>query len=1074
MRKNSKRTFKKFVPFITIGALFPIVFSFVPSFNNDQLNKADTSYNLTKDKDTLKAINSFTDYQTIANEPTMQSISTPQGFFGKTSDNKSVILTSYDGIVVWQDTIVENTDVINYYKQKGIDDISNYKMHSWAYTEVGNNKLLCVLFGDESNNNMTVFSYSIFDGQLFGGQDNKFNKIVDVKPGSTTLNKLSNGNVLASKYGKENEVKNTRTVVTINNNGLSQIYLVSNIIDETLGLTDEEKTRYENATFLYVAGGKKGSNTDAAVFLDKDNKYFCIATNDSLIPYDKNGKIVKFDTDVTFTKETKGIFNDIDMIPKYGFTLNDQNASGFFILNLVGGTSNDKTLFLNLNARVLSKKAELDHSQNKFRYSNYDPVNNSLYISYYKSPEKTRVIKWDLNKDTTNSSNTVKIPVDDNSNAEQIANPFLITPVITDKKYSLTPYIFKTDKANDTPTAAFQSGEYLGKFKLQFNKWYDPISAFKSDASLYKDKMPSNVNDNDLKNKLTFKSNNNSVGQYKVTVQNRSGNDDNGTLSAKYKVEFNNWWDRDTVSSFTIPFYVDGMYKKSNIKFSFITNKTTETQTKFEKIEELKKTKYARDITKKEIIDNFFTYDIKDKNGRKFTITENMITTTVGTNSLTVKVALPVNSFPHGTPENLLNYTYEFVGFKDTSGYTFHFLTDDEQNSNDNVKLLKSSKFPSEIEYDTTSMKLTDNGKRDLFTNFIKLGFSYNTSYSSWEVKLKSVDNVNGNLEIEYIKYIDTSVGTGFPDELKNVLSNTTISGFKKLTDNFKNPPTMIKYVGNLTPTGLWNEYQSLLNNGNAEQSTLIKSLNFELANPKNLDIKVTNLNTSIKDKKLNLQISLKDNATTNLIVNGKYLTLDKQTNDDLKKALGNTYPYNVAWEIDSQSYVFEWDTNNNVVGITQTDDSLSIDIEKAKFDFMNSNMYADEVSENDLLTLFTLQNYEISGNPEISRNRSAGTITIVFSINQVDPGQNQSKSIKQNDNRIDSVTNNQKIIFIKNFKIPFSPVSQYIPAIILSVALLALILIIILSISKTKPSVIDSPLSRKRKKFKKLTKIKK
>ena len=218
----------------------------------------------------------------------------------------------------------------------------------------------------------------------------------------------------------------------------------------------------------------------------------------------------------------------------------------------------------------------------------------------------------------------------------------------------------------------------------------------------------------------------------------------------------------------------------------------------------------------------------------------------------------------------------------------------------------------------------------------------------------------------------------------------------------------------------------------------------------KNLDIKVTNLGTSTKDKKLNFEISLKDNATTNLVVNGKYLTLDKQTNDSLKNSLNNVYPYNVTWEIDSQSYVFEWDTNNNKEGVTETDNSLSIDIEKAKYDFMNSNMYVDEVKDQDLLSLFTLQNYEISGTPEISRNRSAGTITIVFSINQVDPGQGQTRVVIYNDGS-DSISDNQKIIFIKNFKIPFSPVTQYIPAIILSIALVVLVLIIMMLITKSR-----------------------
>ena len=145
----------------------------------------------------------------------------------------------------------------------------------------------------------------------------------------------------------------------------------------------------------------------------------------------------------------------------------------------------------------------------------------------------------------------------------------------------------------------------------------------------------------------------------------------------------------------------------------------------------------------------------------------------------------------------------------------------------------------------------------------------------------------------------------------------------------------------------------------------------------------------------------------------------------------------------------------------------------KENSEWIYIDMYADEVKDQDLLSLFTLQNYEISKTPEISRNRSAGTITIVFSINQVDPGQGQTRVAIYNDGS-DSISDNQKIIFIKNFKIPFSPVTQYIPAIILSIALVVLVLIIMMLITKSRTSVIENPLSRKRKKFKKLTRIKK
>lgn len=1069
MKKNIK--FKKILPFAIIGTLFPIVFSFGTTFNlNTNINNS--LYNSAKETTTSNEINSFNDYETIANEPTMQSISTIQGFFGKTKDNKTIVLTSYDGMVVWQDRIVDNIEVINYYKEKGIDNISDYKMHSWAYTEIGTNKLLSVLFGDSTNKNMTVFAYSITDGQLFGGLNNNYPKIVDVKDGMTTLNRLSNGNIIASKFGKEDEVKNIRTVVTINNNGLSKINVVSDIISDDL-LSETNKSKYENATFLYFSNGRLGSKTNAAVFLGSDNHYFVIAVDDNLIPYKKsNNSTVVYYSDVTFTEQNTGIFKSTDDIPKYGFTLN-QNSSSYFILNFIGASSQDKTILLNLNNYEFTLKAYISHNQNKFRYSNYDSLNNSLYVSYYESPSKTRVIKWDISTTSTGEALTNIIPVDDTTSANKIEYPFLITPVVTSKKYQLTPFLYMRSKDGDVPTAVFQSGEYLARFNIKFNRWYDPINAFKSDSNLYKYKLPSSVTNDDLKSKLVLFSMNNSIDAYSISVQNKTGNDDNGTLSATYSVQCTNWWDRTTTSSFTIPFHVENMYKKSYINFSFVTSKTNDNSMQFDKIEELKKSKYAKDITKKDVIDNFIVYDIKDKNLSKFNITDDMITLTANGNTLTVTITLPSSSFPTGLSNDLLRYTYDFSGFKDTNGYTFHFLNSDEQSQNDGVKLLKNSKYPSEIEYDSSTMLLTDNGKRDIFNNFIQLGFAYNTNYSSWEVKLKSVDNVNGNLEIEYIKYVDASVGNDFPEELKNVLGDTTISGFKKLSDSFETKPEIIKYVGTLTPSALWNEYQTLLNNGNVEQSTLFKSLSFELVNPKYFDIKVLNLSTSTKDKKLDLEISLKDNSTTNLIVNGKYLVLDKQTNDGLKDSLKNVYPYKVSWEIDSQSYVFEWDTNNNQDGVSGTNDYLSIDIEKAKYDFMNSNMYVDEVKDADLLSLFTLQNYEISGTPEISRNRAAGTITIVFSITQVDPGENTTRINKYNGN-IENDSNNQKVIFIKNFKIPFNPITQYVPAIILCIALVVLISIIIMLVSKNKNSVVDNPLSRKRKIIKKLNKIKK
>ena len=161
-----------------------------------------------------------------------------------------------------------------------------------------------------------------------------------------------------------------------------------------------------------------------------------------------------------------------------------------------------------------------------------------------------------------------------------------------------------------------------------------------------------------------------------------------------------------------------------------MTINTDQNSTKFEAINNLKQTKRASQITKQEVINNFFIADIRDKNGNVYNVTQDNITLTTANNDYTLNVRIKLSnaSFPTGIADNRLTFSQSFSGFLSLDGYESHFLSSVEQDRNPNIRSYKESRYATDISKmveDADKTKLNNAGKKEILDNFVTLGTIY-------------------------------------------------------------------------------------------------------------------------------------------------------------------------------------------------------------------------------------------------------------------------------------------------------------------------------------------------------------
>lgn len=1066
MKKKFKKIFSSVFAssIISVSSVLSLNLFLANSKINYQSQQAVVSKNAAEKEATSKEITGFNSYDAIVNEPTFENIQTNLGFFGKTQDNQKIVLTSLDGLIIWELDLVNDPSLKQYYKVAySVNDISSYKMHSWTYIQ--SSKKLVVLFGTADNKNMSVFAIDADFGKLYlpysvnNAANGITNNIATVKDGSNFINQLSNGNIFVSKKGKESDVIQNRTIVKVSSSGIVRLDPSFNMI-----------TTNGEDHLLYVIPGKANSNINLAVFLDSSNKYKATLVNDDLLGITKNDNSSRIEVDLGITFETGEGFDNYDKLPNFGFHYTKNDGSNSFVVATVGTNSNVIVVNCDTNNQNLSKGPSVSLSTKEdgdyAKYISYDLTNNRLYISNSKS-RNCRVISY---VDITNTGSTLNSKVVLNKilpsgSDGTIDNPLIIAP-INGFNNANPPFVYM-DKTQNNKLISVKSNNLglIDQKDLKFNKWKDPVDAFKKDSS-FKDKMPSTFQANDLTKFLTFNSNtstNNSA--ITVSVNSIKASNDFGTLDYNYLVTYTNWWN-GAKNQFSIPVHIEGFYNYSKINLNFVTIDTEDNHAKFEAINNLKKTKRASQVTKQEILNSFIVTSIKDKNNGDYTVKEDEITLTTSDNDYTLNVSIKLNknNFPTGIPDSKLSFSQSFSGFMSLDGYDSHFLTDQEQDSYQNIRLYKQSRYAtdlSKLSEEADKTKLNNQGKKEILDNFVTLGTMYDRNPENWEIKVSNASIYTGQIRIDSIKYIKTGLPESFPEDRKTIIkSPVTISGFKIIQENYNINLNIENYYGIKKPSEVWKEWDDAIkNNTDLKNTTLGSYLKFPLVDDlKNLNINASNLNTADNDKRLNLEISIKDKAPTNVYLDGQQVKFNDELKNAINQSYPNIYPYKVSWSISTRNYDFSWNVPSQEDGIKVSVNRLEVDLEKANsIGNINKNMYANQVNDEDVINLISLENYEIGNDLKIIKNNTSGVIVATFSL--VQAGQ-QNYNLFNSNQKSDSGSGlNTKTILITNFKIPLSPITQYALILSLSIAAVVLFIIVVSIIIKKRSSHYSNPL---------------
>lgn len=1045
--KNKKRFFKNalfLMPWLFSFSVFPVFSIYKENLiNSSNIVSKKNDSNEVLSKSASSPFNGFNSYIPIVNNETYQSISTEIGFLGKSNDSKTVVLTSYGGMIVWKNKIDENDLIKEFYKSKGINDLSSYSVQGWVTTTINSIEYVVVLYGDTQNNNQIVFALNGKNGLLYTPYINEDKtisyerNITFIGSGAKVLYKMGDFKILAMGLGTSEEITKTINIINVNANS------ISNVVPNTTSIAESPSDIFAGFTPGYQS---INNEINFFHFINPSTKAQYVVAVDINIKNVMNGNNkVKYDFD-NFEDSESTIdalykFN-VNNVIKYGFPIytNASNTSLKFAYATFGKKSKLYILTYDKNAKTFTKNNDIDISGQGDTPTNviFDIKSNRLYFSILKSTSNNLITYVDVTSSTPKYESLKK---NTNSLNSGISKPWIMTPVvnsgankayiaINDKNQVVKNYI-KSDNTTTTETM------------LDFTDYYNPLEKI-NDAKINVNYAASYLanNLNLLVSYLELTNNNNN--QYKITVVSGSGNDDIGVVNFSYRVTYNKWWNSSETIFFDIPITIKDFYVRSKVSLKFVTNSTIDND-KFNKINDLKKSKTANQITKKEVLDNFFIYSIVNNHNNSVTLTESDIKITSEENgySLKVEVTIPQSTFPMGFSKQV--YTSYFKGFNSILGYDAKI-----RNDNDNVLKPFKTKFPSQVTFSDVI---------NYFMDLDSTGYSFSRVENDWTYE-SEFDDYTGTFTIKNLIY-KGSVPNGFPDSKKiviNISNRPTFTNFKNLIALFVEKPTINEATENLAgfnlPTQLWEEYIAALeskNENSIKRTLLYSSLNFNLVNSiLDLNVIALNLSTANNDKMLRLEVKIKDNATLNIKHIGKDLVFNDEVESKLKQYKKDYYPFIIEWKITSKDYFFHWNIPSGP-GFQQTIidniETLIVDLDKQSWQLVDRQMYASDFVSNEttyktaIVQLFNYSdNYEIIfSNPIYNDDKGIVIIRINFRLKD-DKTNFKSKTFNISDEGLSK--NLVKEITIKGFKLTTSPFTIVLP--ILTSILVALLLSII------------------------------
>ena len=540
-------------------------------------------------------------------------------------------------------------------------------------------------------------------------------------------------------------------------------------------------------------------------------------------------------------------------------------------------------------------------------------------------------------------------------------------------------------------------------------------------------------------------------GKFENSVENLKGNDENGTLNVRYKTTYENWWDTSKSSSFYVETTITGMYAMNGSSFNFVTvnNGNTENDEKLKEQNKFKESAYPSSVKWEDIEKYFIIANIKDISQNVIKLDESMITLKPDDEKGILEVTVDyTKKLPSGLPSNYLTYKNEFSGFLNLQGYNYHILTDEEQNKSNEIKEIKQNSFPSELSV------------QQYLDNFITLGQSYSRNVNDWDFNVVA-DDYKGSLIIN-LTYNPkaTPLPANFPENYKKIVKDVTVNGFKNITEQFKTIKVK-NYVGIKNADDIWNEYEKILNDGqNNFISTSLASL-ISVPYVDNFADLTIERNNSENPNVLDLTVSVKVGTTTRLLVNRQNFTFDSTTESKFKENKLD-YPYKVQINVETIEQAFLWKKpDGQTVNYTNNKaETIKINLNDYQYKTINSNMYADEVTEQDIKNLFEAIGF-INIKISLQTDNQDGIVYATVSLNSTDNfdvEQNANKSIVQlqstsNDNSNSSNINTNTIpdgsVFVKRFEIsgfkkPVSPVVITITSSVIAVIVLFSIIFLV------------------------------
>ncbi|WP_229502221.1 hypothetical protein [Malacoplasma penetrans] len=1019
-----KNKIKKYVfcsSLFAAGISSVAIASFYNNVNNksEKIEKDSDEFNASSNQNTRSTIashtnyfslpgtmpNNFTEYDLFARTNNSQFVQTNSGILGISKDKKTFFLTSYSGKIIWANQFNTNEIVKTFYTSKSWSDsdLNNLVIKEWVYLN-SSNKTLAILLSDNTHQFITLLN---LDNGMFLSKDISSNYELDVSnvfqdlssTGYTNISRLGNNSILVWKNNSTTDAK----LFSINNSTLTT-----------------QNTDFSSLSSTF-------NNRKILSFVASTNKIFAISVENT--NYQNSNNQYKHKQYINLINNSSGNFTSGGEVQLNDYIINSASLDTTTFKNIFfwnGNGNNDSLIFIdgsegnnslnvltNLNSFSNSNLKRISFAGDKLASVVIGNDRRKIFISKNETSENAYLGYVDISQ--TSLSFTQILQSTDTSTKN-----YFFVPVLS---YTNTEYlILQNNQPNTIEYWINSSGNYQNtKTRMLSKNWkYQNVNgksiwnAFGNSylaSSIALNNVSSYINASNIdRNRLTF------------NVVNKD--DNNGRLHFWIRFTYASSFLSSFNETFAVYFYIKDLYAlQTNFIFNWLddvasSNVDNSNQSKVEAIKNLKKSKYATEITTKDILDNFISYTIKKTDNTDLTITESMITLSTSSSdnldTLNVTITLPTHGMPNGfanSGKRTLNKTY--TGFMSLKNYKISVK------NNSYISTFTKTIYPSQLK------------ETEIIDNFLTLGASIQKDLSNWTVTITKYDDILGTATLS-VAYKGTSSIPSFdqlPENVKNkysnIISSITYSGFKSInqSSSWNTTPNIPNYSGSYLPSEIWNQYSAYLNGQVSENEViLLQNLNFSLlTDKKNLVITCLNINSCDGDGYLDLEISIKENAETVVDYNGtQYKTSNGKLLFDpsFLTASQITYPYNLKWNITtSNKYFYLVDKNNNDSRINPTDNEYDFDIKKNSPFLSSSNFannFSSSVSVADIESLIQTEgyNYEIT----LETNIDNGSVIATIKLSLID------KPLFEYDS---NNSNFVRTINIYNFNVPMSKTAK-------------------------------------------------